>query len=118
MPYDHQNVFARILRGELPCRKVYEDKFVLAFHDINPKAPTHVVVIPKGHYMSMDDFAAHGKEEELFHFLRAVNKIAVACGTAETGYRLIANNGIHGGQEVPHAHMHVLGGKPLGQMIQ
>src|SRR5580698_7215933 len=104
MAYDHNNVFARILRGELPCTKVYEDAHVLAFRDITPQAPSHVVLIPKGEYVSVDDFSAQASDAELAAFMRAVSKIAAAEGVAADGFRLIANNGAHGHQEVPHFH--------------
>ena len=116
-PYDETNVFARILRGELPCNKVYEDDQVLAFRDINPQAPTHILVIPKRAYVSWDDFSEHAPAEEIAAFVRAVGKIARDAGLVEAGYRLLANVGANGGQEVPHFHVHIFGGKPLGAMI-
>jgi len=118
MAYDKSNVFARILRGELPARKVYEDSHVLAFRDINPQAPTHILVIPKGEYESMDDFAAKASDGEIAAFFRAVGRIARAEGAATTGYRFLANTGVHAGQEVPHFHVHIFAGKPLGRMIK
>ena len=118
MAYDRTNVFARILRGELPCAKVYEDEHVLAFRDIRPQAPIHVVLIPKGEYVSADDFSATASVAELAAFMRAVNKIATAEGIAATGFRLIANIGKDGHQEVPHFHMHIVGGRDLGPMLQ
>lgn len=117
MAYDPGNIFARILRGEIPCRKVYEDDHVLAFHDIAPKAPVHVLVIPKGAYESHDDFAAKATEAEIAAFTRAVGHIARDQGVAATGYRLIANAGVNGGQEVPHYHVHILGGANVGPMV-
>ena len=116
-PYDEKNVFARILRGELPCKKAYEDDQVLAFHDINPQSPTHILVIPKGPYVSWNDFSEHAPAEEIAAFVRAVGKIAREAGLVEPGYRLLANVGANGGQEVPHFHVHIFGGKPLGVMI-
>ena len=116
-PYDDSNIFARILRGELPCRKVYEDDHVLAFHDINPAAPTHVLVIPKGAYVSWDDFSAKAPDAEIAAFVRAVGKIAREEGLVEPGYRLLANTGGNAGQEVPHLHVHLFGGQPLGPML-
>ena len=116
-PYDDSNIFARILRGELPCKKVYEDEQVLAFHDINPQAPTHILVIPKGPYVSWDDFSKNAPAEEIAAFVRAVGAIARDAGLVEPGYRLLANVGANGGQEVPHFHVHIFGGKPLGVMI-
>ena len=118
MAYDRNNVFARILRGELPCTKVHEDAHVLAFRDIHPQAPSHVVVIPKGEYMSADDFSAKASDAELAAFMRAIATIAAAEGVAESGFRLIANAGAHGHQEVPHFHMHIVGGRDLGPMLR
>jgi histidine triad (HIT) family protein len=116
-PYDDGNIFARILRGELPCRKVHEDDFALAFHDIHPQAPVHVLVIPKGPYVSWADFAAKGSEAEIAGFVRAVGKVAADLGLVEPGYRLLANVGLDGHQEVPHLHVHLFGGRPLGPML-
>jgi histidine triad (HIT) family protein len=118
MEYDSSNIFARILRKEIPCKKVFEDDFALAFHDINPQAPVHVLVIPKGDYVSMDDFSRTAKPEEIAGFFRAVGEVARQLGLAEPGYRILANHGREGGQEVPHFHVHVFGGKKLGRMIQ
>jgi diadenosine tetraphosphate (Ap4A) HIT family hydrolase len=118
MAYDRDNVFARILRGELPCTKVYEDEHVLAFRDINPQAPSHVVLIPKGEYIAADDFSAKASDAELASFMRAIAKIAGAEGVAQSGFRLIANTGKNGHQEVPHFHMHVVGGHDLGPMLR
>jgi histidine triad (HIT) family protein len=117
MAYDRDNVFARILRGESPCRKVYEDQHVLAFHDINPQAPVHILVIPKGEYGSMDDFAATASDAEISAFIRAIGRIAREHGVVESGYRLLANNGRDAHQEVPHFHVHIFGGRHLGRMI-
>lgn len=117
LPYDDDNVFARILRGELPCDKVYEDEDVLAFRDIRPAAPTHILVIPKGKYVSWDDFSARAGDGEIAAFVRAVGRIARDQGLVEPGYRLLANVGPHGGQEVPHLHVHIFGGAPLGPML-
>jgi diadenosine tetraphosphate (Ap4A) HIT family hydrolase len=116
-PYDDDNIFARILRGELPCKKVYEDEHVLAFNDINPLAPTHILVIPKGRYVSWDDFSAKASDEEVTAFVRAVGRIARKAGLVEDGYRLLANTGQNSGQEVPHLHVHVFAGRPLGPML-
>lgn len=116
--YDDQNIFARILRGEIPCDKVYEDDHVLAFRDIAPKAPVHVLVIPKGAYTDIVDFGARGSAQEVAAFYAAVSKIAKAEGLTENGFRTIANTGDHGGQEVPHFHVHLLGGEKLGVMIE
>jgi histidine triad (HIT) family protein len=118
MPYDESNVFARILRGELPCQKVYEDEHVLAFRDIHPQAPVHVVVIPKGEYVSVDDFAETASDAEQAAFIRALGKIARAEGVAEGGYRILANHGAAAHQEVPHFHLHLFGGRDLGPMLR
>lgn len=117
LPYDDQNVFAKILRGEIPNRTVYEDEWALAFHDINPQAPTHVLVIPKGAYVSWDDFSAQAPAEEIAGFVRAVGHVARSLDLVEPGYRLLANIGQNGHQEVPHLHVHLFGGKPLGPML-
>lgn len=116
-PYDDQNIFARILRGEIPNKTVYEDEWALAFHDINPQAPLHVLVIPKGPYVSWDDFSARAPAEEIAGFIRAVGHVAREAGLVEPGYRLLANIGGHGHQEVPHLHVHLFGGRPLGPML-
>jgi diadenosine tetraphosphate (Ap4A) HIT family hydrolase len=116
-PYDDQNIFAKILRGEIPCRRVFEDEFVLAFHDINPQAPTHILVIPKGRYCSWADFSAQASEAEIAGFVRAVGRIAREAGYEADGYRLLANIGMHSGQEVPHFHIHLFAGQPLGPML-
>jgi len=116
-PYDDDNVFARILRGELPCRKVFEDEFALAFHDINPQAPVHLLVIPKGRWVSWDDFSARAEAEEIAGFVRAVGQVARDNGLVEPGYRMLANVGQHGHQEVPHLHVHLFGGRQFYQMI-
>jgi diadenosine tetraphosphate (Ap4A) HIT family hydrolase len=116
-PYDEGNIFARILRGEIPAKRVYEDEFALAFHDINPAAPTHILVIPKGAYVSWDDFSAKASEAEIAGFVRAVGKVAREAGGVESGYRLLANTGMNAGQEVPHLHVHIFAGRPLGPML-
>ena len=116
-PYDADNVFARILRGEIPSNKVYEDEHALAFRDINPLAPTHVLVIPKGPYVSWDDFSAKASDGQIAGFVRAVGKVAREAGLVESGYRLLANSGSNSGQEVPHLHVHIFGGRPLGPML-
>jgi diadenosine tetraphosphate (Ap4A) HIT family hydrolase len=116
-PYDQGNIFARILRGELPCNKVLETEHALAFHDINPAAAVHVLVIPKGAYVSWDDFAAKASEAEITDFVRAVADTARTVGAEPQGYRLLANTGKRAGQEVPHFHVHVFGGQPLGPML-
>lgn len=116
-PYDDQNIFARVLRGEIPSRKVYEDEYVLAFHDINPLSPTHILVIPKGPYVSWDDFSDRASDEEIARFVRIVGKVAREQGLVAAGYRLLANIGLNSGQEVPHLHVHIFGGRPLGPML-
>lgn len=117
MTYDPNNIFARILRGEIPCAKVYEDDHALAFNDIRPQAPVHVLVIPKGAYVSMDDFTANASEAEIAGFFRAVGTVARQLGLADPGYRILANTGHDGHQEVPHLHVHIFGGKRLGAML-
>ena len=116
-PYDDSNIFARILRGEIPCTKIYEDEHALAFHDINPQAPVHILVIPKGRYVSWDDFSERASAEEIAGFVKAVGHVARAQGMVTRGYRLLANVGRNGGQEVPHLHVHIFGGGPLGPML-
>ena len=116
-PYDDANIFARILRGELPANKVYEDEHVLAFHDINPLAPTHILVIPKGAYVSWDDFSQTASDAEIAALVRASGRIAREAGLVEAGYRVLANTGMNSGQEVPHLHMHIFAGRPLGPML-
>lgn len=117
LPYDDQNIFAKILRGEIPNRTVFEDEWALAFHDINPQAPLHVLVIPKGAYVSWDDFSARASAEEIAGFVRAAGKVARDAGLVEPGYRLLANIGHDGHQEVPHLHVHLFAGKRLGPML-
>lgn len=115
--YDPGNIFAKILRGKIPCSKVYEDDWALAFHDIAPQAPVHVLVIPKGPYVSWDDFSARAPADEIAGFVRAVGTVARDLGLVAPGYRLLANVGHDGGQEVPHLHVHLFGGQRLGRMI-
>ena len=117
LPYDPDNIFARILRGEIPAKTVYEDDHALAFHDIAPQAATHVLVIPKGASVSWDDFSARAPDAEIGGFVRAVGHVARELGLVAPGYRLLANVGHDGGQEVPHLHVHLFGGQPLGRMI-
>lgn len=116
-PYDDSNVFARILRGEIPSKTVYEDEHALAFHDINPLAPIHILVIPKGSYVSWDDFSERASDAEIAGFVRAVGKVARDQALVGDGYRLLANIGRNGGQEVPHLHVHLFGGRALGPML-
>lgn len=117
MPYDPTNIFARILRGEIPARKILETEHALAFHDIGEKAPTHALVIPKGAYMSFTDFSHNATDAEIIGFTRAVGEVVRMLGADANGYRLIANAGAHAHQEVPHYHVHILAGKPLGPML-
>lgn len=116
-PYDPDNIFAKILRGEIPCQKVFEDDWAFAFHDIAPQAPTHILVIPKGEYVSLDDFTAKASDAEIAGFYRAVGQVARAAGLVGSGNRAIANTGPDAGQIVPHFHVHICGGAPLGRMI-
>lgn len=116
-PYDESNIFAKILRGEIPAKRVYEDEHVLAFNDINPLSPAHILVIPKGAYVSWDDFSERASDTEIAAFVRAVGKIAREAGLVEPGYRLLANTGGDAGQEVPHLHVHIFSGRPLGPML-
>ena len=117
LPYDDQNIFAKILRGEIPSKRVYEDDFAIAFHDINPQAPTHLLVIPRGAYVSWDDFSARGSDAEIAGFVRAVGAVARAAGLVAPGYRLLANTGFDSHQEVPHLHVHIFAGRKLGPML-
>lgn len=116
-PYDPENIFAKILRGEIPCSKVYENEWSMAFHDISPQADVHILVIPKGDYVSWDDFSAKASAEEIAGFVRAVGHVAREQGLVVRGYRLLGNVGRNGGQEVPHLHVHLFGGGPLGPML-
>ena len=118
MAYDPNNIFARILRGEIPAKKIYEDSHVLAFHDIRPQAKVHALVVPKGEYVSMADFTARATDAEIAGFIRAVGKVARDLGLEESGYRILANHGPDSHQEVPHLHVHIFGGQRLGRMIQ
>ena len=117
LPYDDTNIFARILRGEIPAARVYEDEWAIAFPDIAPQAPTHILVIPRGAYVSWDDFSARASADEIAGFVRAVGTIARDAGLVDTGYRLLANTGPHSHQEVPHLHVHLFAGAPLGPML-
>lgn len=116
-PYDPSNVFARILRGEIPCKKVHEDEWSLAFHDIRPQAPVHVLVVPKGEYVSMADFSANASDAAIAGFWRTVAKVAKELSLEVSGYRVLSNMGVHGHQEVPHFHVHIFGGRNLGRML-
>jgi histidine triad (HIT) family protein len=117
MAYDPENIFAKILRGEIPCNKVYEDDYALSFHDINPQAPIHVLVIPKGAYVSMDDFSAKASDAEMVGFIKAVGNTARELGLSDPGYRILANHGPDSHQEVPHLHIHIFGGRKMGAML-
>ena len=116
--YDPENIFAKILRGEIPCDKVYEDEHVLAFRDIQPQTPTHVLVIPKGAYVSFQDFSEQASQEEIAGFIKAAGRIAKDLGCVGDGYRILANHGRDAHQEVPHFHLHLFAGKDLGRMIK
>ena len=116
-PYDNQNIFARILRGEIPSRRVYEDEWAVAFHDIAPQAPVHILVIPRGPYVALTDFVATAPDAEIAGFFRAVGRVAQQMGLEQPGYRVLSNMGVHSGQEVPHLHVHLFGGASLGPML-
>ena len=118
MSYDESNIFAKIIRGEIPCDKVYEDDHVLAFRDINPQTPTHILVVPKGAYVSFADFSRNASPDEIAAFVRATGKVASEAGLDDPGYRILANHGADAHQEVPHFHLHLFGGKDLGRMIK
>ena len=117
MVYDDQNIFAKILRGEIPCEKIYEDEWALAFYDIAPQAPTHILVIPKSPYISMEDFSGNASDQEIAGYFRAVGIVARQAGAVPEGYRILANHGQHAHQEVPHFHVHIFAGRDLGGMI-
>ena len=121
MAYDESNIFAKILRGEIPCKKIYEDKFVLSFHDINPQKKIHALVIPKGKYVDLDDFSLNASSEEIVCLLKGINIVAKKLGISADGgkgYRALANISEHGGQEVPHLHFHLFGGETVGKMVE
>ena len=121
MAYDKNNIFAKILRGEIPCKKIYEDKYVLAFHDVNPQRKVHVLVIPKGEYVNLDDFSSNAPEEEISGLIKGISIVAKKVGVSDKvkggGYRSLVNVGANGGQEVPHLHFHIFGGEKLGKMV-
>ena len=121
MEYDKNNIFAKILRGEIPCKKIYENEFVLAFHDVNPQKKIHALVIPKGEYLDLDDFSAKASEKEIIGLINGISTVAKKIGVSEEvkggGYRSLVNVGSNGGQEVPHLHFHIFGGEKLGKMI-
>jgi diadenosine tetraphosphate (Ap4A) HIT family hydrolase len=116
-PYDTSNIFARILRGEIPCTRIYEDDYALAFNDIHPRAPVHVLIIPKFPCVSLADFTAQASNDQVGGFFKAVGAVARQLGLEDPGYRILANTGGHGHQEVPHFHVHLFGGRPLGPML-
>tara|TARA_B100001121_G_scaffold241463_1_gene215688 strand:+ start:246 stop:611 length:366 start_codon:yes stop_codon:yes gene_type:complete len=121
MSYDNENIFAKILRGEIPCKKIYEDDYVLSFHDINPQKKIHALVIPKGKYIDLDDFSLNAKPDEMVGLLKGINIVAKKLGISidkGQGYRTLANIGEHGGQEVPHLHFHLFGGERVGKMVE
>ena len=117
MSYDDQNIFAKILRGEIPCNKIYEDEFVLSFHDINPQKKIHALVIPKGEYIDIDDFNKKASDKEITEFYKAVSHVSSLLGVTEKGYRILSNIGSDGGQEVPHLHFHIFAGEKIGKMV-
>ncbi|MGI4953688.1 MAG: histidine triad nucleotide-binding protein [Janthinobacterium lividum] len=116
-PYDDSNIFARILRDEIPSKRIYEDEYAIAFHDIAPQTPVHVLVIPRGRYVSLADFVAGAPDAEIAGFFRAVGRVAKQLGLEAPGYRMLSNMGQHAGQEVPHLHVHLFGGQPMGRMV-
>ena len=121
MSYDDQNIFAKILRKEIPCNKIYEDEFVLSFYDINPQKKIHALVIPKGKYIDLDDFSLNASSEEMVGLLKGINKVTKKLGISKDigkGYRALANISDHGGQEVPHLHFHIFGGEKVGKMVE
>jgi histidine triad (HIT) family protein len=117
MIYDSNNVFAKIIRGEIPAQKVYEDEKVLAFHDLFKASPTHILVIPKGEYLDFSDFASKAKSEEISHFFQKVDEVVKLVGAEKSGFRLISNMGLDANQSVSHFHVHILAGKNLGPLI-
>ena len=122
MNYDKNNIFAKILRGEIPCKKIYEDEFVLAFYDVNPQKKIHALVIPKGEYVNLDDFSSKASEKEIVGLIKGIGAVAKKLGVSEVvkggGYRSLVNVGGDGGQEVPHLHFHIFGGESVGKMVQ
>jgi len=120
MSYDENNIFAKILRGEVPCEKIYEDEYILSFYDVNPQRKIHALVIPKGKYIDLDDFNAKASENEIVAYFKGISKVAKKLGISidiGKGYRTISNLSEHGGQEVPHLHFHLLGGEKVGKML-
>ena len=121
MEYDKNNIFAKILRGEIPCKKIYEDDHVLAFHDVNPQKKIHALVVPKGEYVNLDDFSSNATEKEIVGLIKGIGEVAKKLGVSEAvkggGYRSLVNVGANGGQEVPHLHFHIFGGEKVGKMV-
>ena len=121
MTYDKNNIFAKILRGEIPCKKIYEDEYVLAFHDINPQKKIHALIIPKGAYINLDDFSSKASKNEIVGLIKGVGTVAKKIGVSDEvkgrGYRSLVNVGENGGQEVPHLHFHIFGGEKVGKMV-
>ena len=121
MEYDKNNIFAKILRGEIPCKKIYEDNYVLAFHDVNPQKKIHALVVPKGEYVNLDDFSSNATEKEIVGLIKGLGEVAKKLGVSEAdkgeGYRSLVNVGANGGQEVPHLHFHIFGGEKVGKMV-
>ena len=121
MAYDKNNIFAKILRGEIPCKKIYEDEYVLAFYDINPQKKIHALVVPKGEYVNLDDFSSKASEKEIVGLIKGVGTVTKKLGISEVvkgkGYRSLVNVGEDGGQEVPHLHFHIFGGEKIGRMV-
>ena len=117
MSYDKNNIFAKILRGEIPCKKVYENDYVLAFHDINPQKKVHVLVIPKGEYVDLDDFNKKASDKEIIELNKAITHVSSLVGANKKGYRALTNIGSDGGQEVPHLHFHIFAGEKIGRMV-
>tara|TARA_Y200000002_G_scaffold163955_1_gene135329 strand:- start:41 stop:397 length:357 start_codon:yes stop_codon:yes gene_type:complete len=117
MSYDKNNIFAKILRGEIPCKKIFENEYVLSFHDINPQKKIHALVIPKGEYVDLDDFNKKASDKEITELYKAVSHVASLLGATDEGYRVLSNIGSHGGQEVPHLHFHIFAGEKIGKMV-
>ena len=121
MEYDKNNIFAKILRGEIPCKKIYENDYVLAFHDVNPQKKIHALVVPKGEYVNLDDFSSNATEKEIVGLIKGIGEVAKKLGVSEAvkggGYRSLVNVGVNGGQEVPHVHFHIFGGEKVGKMV-
>ena len=121
MTYDKNNIFAKILRGEIPCKKIYEDEYVLAFHDINPQKKIHTLIIPKGAYINFADFSTNASEKEIVGLIKGIGTVAKKLGVSQVGegrgYRSLVNVGENGGQEVPHLHFHIFGGEKVGRMV-